>query len=145
MPITWVNAASNVTTVGLGLQASLFLAAAYESRATQIAKLFVPTASFAGDTSQTLTDGSFNSDSGSALKSSTAVLATPSGILNAGNTAPGALNEVTAKPVIIRVRRDPFTGNITDYGVFNADGSWPGLGCRLREWAHLRKGCLVHR
>ncbi len=104
------------------------MAGAYESRATQIARLFLPIASFAGDTAQTVTDGSFNSNNASILKSSTAVLASPSNILNAGNQTNNATdpNPVTAKPLIIKVRRDPFSGEITGYGVFNADGSVPG-------------------
>lgn len=118
------------------------MAGAYESRATQIARLFVPIASFAGDTAQTLTDGSFNSNNASILKSSTAILASPSNIKSAGNDVDtnndgdggdvgesdngGVFNPVTAKPLIIKVRRDPFTGEILGYGVFNADGSVPG-------------------
>lgn len=154
MAITYVSAANFPT----GVQAVTVLAGAYESRATQIARLFVPIASFAGDTAQTLTDGSFNSNVDSILKSSTAVLANPSNIKganaatnptaygggaidysNAGNDVDtdndgafddddgdGDINPVTAKPLIIRVRRDAFTGEITGYGVFNADGTVPG-------------------
>lgn len=151
-----------------GIQSITIMAAAYESRATQIARLFVPIASFAGDTAQTLTDGSFNSFSGNGnpgydpndpldgpvLPSSTAILAGPSNILRAGNDidgnsdgdvadlddpgtpelndgpdttdGDGAVNPVTSKPLIIRVRRDPLSGEITAYGVFNADGTVPG-------------------
>lgn len=139
MAITFVDAAN----FPFGVQPTTILAAAYESRATQVARLFVPIASFAGDTAQTLTDGSFNSNNASVLKSSTAVLAGPSNIRQAGNdidansdgdTADagessdgGALNPVTAKPLIIKVNRDPFTGEIRNYGVFNADGSVPGF------------------
>lgn len=123
MAITWVN----TTTLPQGLSPNLFLAAAYESRATTIARLFVPLASFAGDTSQTLTDGSFNSNPGSILKSSSANLANPSNILNTGNVTNNALGDfVSAKPLVIKVQRDPFTGEINDYGVFNADGTFPG-------------------
>jgi len=138
MSNTYVDAAN----FPYGIQPLTVLAGAYESRATQIARLFVPIASFAGDTAQTLTDGSFNSNNNSVLKSSTAVLATPSNIRNAGNdvdsnndgvfngtdTSDGIGNflPVTAKPLMIRVRRDPFTGEITGYGVFNADGTVPG-------------------
>lgn len=153
MPNTYVDAAN----FPFGVQSLTVLAGAYESRATQIARLFVPIASFAGDTAQTLTDGSFNSNNTSVLSSSTAVLASPSNIrsVNDNGTAPinpaaylgkatlnyagkgndtdtvdsdgdGTLNPVTAKPLIIKVRRDPFTGEITAYGVFNADGSVPG-------------------
>ena len=169
---TYVNA----SLLPSGVQVSTIMAAAYESRATQIARLFVPIASFAGDTAQTLTDGSFNSftDGGAQsvnraiapeaaanndnnavanrplLPSSSAVLAGPSNILRANNDidadnsgannddpgdtddgtagvdSAGGFNEVTAKPLIVRVRRDPLTGEITGYGVFNADGSVPG-------------------
>jgi len=140
MAITYVDAANFAGFI----QPLTTLAAAYESRATQIARLFVPLASFAGDTAQTLTDGSFNSNNNSILKSSTAVLATPANILNVAdpsNPAPftgfgnditadsdgtGVFSPVTAKPLIIKVKRDPFTGAITNYGVFNADGSVPG-------------------
>lgn len=146
MAITYVSAAN----FPFGVSPLTVLAGAYESRATQIARLFVPLASFAGDTAQTLTDGSFNSNNNSILKSSSAVLASPSNIKgtnDAGNPAPfagqgndvdddgdgtidnqdgGAINPVTAKPLIIKVRRDEFTGEITAYGVFNADGSVPG-------------------
>ncbi len=129
-----------------GIQSITIMAAAYESRATQIARLFVPIASFAGDTAQTLTDGSFNSftggagydpndpDDGPILPSSTAILAGPSNIQQADNDINGVdgdgdtdFNDVTAKPLIIKVRRDPLTGEITAYGVFNADGSVPGF------------------
>lgn len=122
MAITYVDAANFAGTI----QPLTSLAAAYESRATQIARLFVPIASFAGDTAQTLTDGSFNSNNTSILKSSTAVLATPANILNAGNTTAAGDNQVTAKPLVIRVQRDPFSGEILNYGVFNADGTVPG-------------------
>lgn len=121
MANTWVQITNSVRSA----DPVTILAAAYESRATQVAKLFVPIASFAGDTAVTVTDGSFNSTPGSVLKSSTAILATPSNILNAGNTLAGP-DLVTAKPLIIRVQRDPFTGSIVNYGVFNADGSVPG-------------------
>lgn len=136
-----------------GIQSITIMAAAYESRATQIARLFVPIASFAGDTAQTLTDGSFNSfnpgggydpndpDQGPILPSSTAILAGPSNIQQADNDSPtiiggaagvdndgdGDINGVTAKPLIVKVRRNPLTGEITGYGVFNADGSVPGF------------------
>lgn len=136
-----------------GIQSITIMAAAYESRATQIARLFVPIASFAGDTAQTLTDGSFNSftgnagydpndpDDGPILPSSTAILAGPSNIQQADNDSPtiiggaagvdndgdGRVNGVTAKPLIVKVRRNPLTGEITGYGVFNADGSVPGF------------------
>lgn len=123
MAVTWVNTTSRPG----GQSPQLLLAAAYESRATAIAKLFVPTAAFAGDTSQTLTDGSFNSNPASALKSSTAQLATTSNIRNAGNVeSPTLADSVTAKPLIIKVRRDPLSGEIREYGVFNADGTYPG-------------------
>lgn len=124
MSITYVNAAS----FSGYIQPMTTLAAAYESRATQIARLFIPMASFAGDTAQTLTDGSFNSNNDSVLKSSTAVLASPTNILNAGNDIDPATeaNPVTAKPLVIRVQRDPFSGEIVNYGVFNADGTVPG-------------------
>jgi hypothetical protein len=126
MAITWV-----ALTNSLGISnATTLLAAAYESRATAIARLFVPTVSFAGDTAQTATDGSFNTNNTSVLRSATAVLATPTNILNAGNAAVGAANQVTAKPLIIKVRRDPFTGDVLNYGVFNADGSVPGQVAR---------------
>lgn len=130
MAITYVDAGNSP----LGIHPTTILAGAYESRATQIARLFVPIASFAGDTAQTLTDGSFNSNNSSVLKSSTAVLAGPSNIRNAGNDtdvdgtdADAVLNPVTAKPLIIRVNRDPFTGEIRNYGIFNADGTVPGF------------------
>lgn len=155
MSVTYVDAVN----YSLGVQPSTVLAGAYESRATQIAKLFVPTASFAGDTAQTLTDGSFNSNNNSILKSSTAVLADPSNIksvlsaLNPNNynghaaqdyaslgndvddnndgtiddgDGDGTVNPVTAKPLIIKVTRDPFSGEVINYGVFNADGTVPG-------------------
>lgn len=154
MAITFVSAAS----IPSGVQPITVLAAAYESRATQIARLFIPLASFAGDTAQTLSDGSFNSNINSVLASSTAVLATTSNIRNVsaatnpaaygasanlnyanqGNDVDtngdgvvddgdgGGVNPVTAKPLIIKVRRDPFTGEINGYGVFNADGTVPG-------------------
>lgn len=124
MPTTWVDITNSALA---GADPSTFLAAAYESRATAIAKLFVPTAAFAGDTAKTATDGSFNTTLSTSLRSSTAVLATPSNILNAGNAAAGAANEVTAKPLTVRVQRDQFTGEITNYGVFNADGTAPGV------------------
>ncbi|MEZ0374077.1 MAG: hypothetical protein ACAI44_33610 [Candidatus Sericytochromatia bacterium] len=140
MPNTYVDAAN----FPFGVAPLTVLAGAYESRATQIAKLFVPIASYAGDTAQTLTDGSFNSNNNSVLKSSTAVLAGPSNIRSAGNDfdgnnngvfdaattdttdGAGTFDIVTAKPLIIKVRRDAFTGEITAYGVFNADGTVPG-------------------
>lgn len=157
MPNTYVDAAN----FPYGIQPITVLAGAYESRATQIARLFVPIASFAGDTAQTLTDGSFNSNNTSVLKSSTAILATPSNIRSASNdidanndgdnvdagdqndgstgtAAPSGygignniagnqtFNPVTAKPLIVKVKRDPFTGEVTGYGVFNADGTVPG-------------------
>lgn len=145
MAVTYVDAAN----FPFGVQPTTVLAAAYESRATQIAKLFVPTAAFAGDTAQTLTDGSFNSNNSSILKSSTAVLASPSNIRNANNdididgdgnntgavdnndgdsgtNGSNGFNEVTAKPLTIKVKRDPFTGEVVSYGVFNADGTVPG-------------------
>jgi hypothetical protein len=148
------NTYVTATLIPSGIQSITIMAAAYESRATQIARLFVPIASFAGDTAQTLTDGSFNSFSptgaydpndptqGPILPSSTAILAGPSNIQQAGNdtqaiiggaagtdgTDPDALiNGVTAKPLIVKVRRNPLTGEITGYGVFNADGSVPGF------------------
>ena len=121
MANTWVQISNTVRSA----DPVTILAASYESRATQVARLFVPTAAFAGDTAVTATDGSFNSTPASTLKSSTAILATPSNILNAGNTTAGA-NLVTAKPLVIKVKRDPFTGAVTNYGVFNADGSVPG-------------------
>ncbi len=69
MAITWV-----ALTNSLGISnATTLLAAAYESRATAIARLFVPTVSFAGDTAQTATDGSFNTNNTSVLRSATAV------------------------------------------------------------------------
>ncbi len=140
MANTYVSAAN----FPMGVTPLTVLAGAYESRATQIARLFVPIASFAGDTAQTLTDGSFNSNLASVLKSSTAVLAGPSNIRQAGNDidansdgdtadagetadTQAGLNPVTAKPLIIRVNRDPFTGEIRNYGVFNADGTVPGF------------------
>lgn len=121
MANTWVQITNSIRSA----DPVTILAASYESRATQVAKLFVPVASFAGDTAVTVTDGSFNSTPTSTLKSSTAILATPSNILNAGNTLTGA-DLVTAKPLIVRVQRDPFTGAVVNYGVFNADGSVPG-------------------
>jgi hypothetical protein len=122
MANTWVQISNTVRSA----DPATILAAAYESRATQVARLFVPTVAFAGDTAVTATDGSFNSTPASTLKSSTAILATPSNILNAGNTTTAVNGQVTAKPLIIRVKRDPFTGAVTNYGVFNADGSVPG-------------------
>ena len=141
--------------VPTGIQSITIMAAAYESRATQIARLFVPIASFAGDTAQTLTDGSFTSFSGNGnpaydpndpvdgpvLPSSTAILAGPSNILQAGNDVDGVdgadvgttINSVTAKPLIVRVRRDPLSGEITAYGVFNADGTVPGYDYAANE------------
>ncbi|MGV3523405.1 MAG: hypothetical protein ACO1RX_04235 [Candidatus Sericytochromatia bacterium] len=145
MAITYVSAAN----FPFGVSPLTVLAGAYESRATQIARLFVPLASFAGDTAQTLTDGSFNSNNASVLKSSSAVLASPSNIRSADNdidtnndgdntdatdendgtsgaTGATGFNPVTAKPLIIKVKRDEFTGEIVAYGVFNADGTVPG-------------------
>lgn len=158
MAITYTD----ITNIASGVQPQSVLAAAYESRATQIARLFVPLAAFAGDTAQTLTDGSFNSARGSVLPSSSAILAGPSNIRGVDDqgTAPnnpnnygainadytddgndvdvdndgviddgdndGVVNQVSAKPLIVKVRRDPFTGEVTNYGVFNADGSVPG-------------------
>ncbi len=122
MANTWVQISNSVRVA----DPVTVLAAAYESRATAIAKLFVPIASFAGDTAQTATDGTFNSTPASTLKSSTAILATPSNILNVPGQVTTGANLVTAKPLIIRVRRDEFTGAVLNYGVFNADGSVPG-------------------
>ena len=158
MAITYTDVAN----IPSGVQPQTVLAAAYESRATQIARLFVPLAAFAGDTAQTLTDGSFNSNRLSVLPSSSAILAGPANIrgVDDNGSAPinpnnyngnafldyagqgndvdedndgvvdngdgGAINQVTAKPLVVRVRRDPFTGEVVNYGVFNADGSVPG-------------------
>jgi hypothetical protein len=123
MANTWVQITNSVRSA----DPVTILAASYESRATSIAKLFVGLVSFAGDTAQTATDGSFNSVPTSTLKSSTAILATPSNILNVpGQTTTAGANWVSAKPLVVKVQRDPFTGEVLNYGVFNADGSVPG-------------------
>ncbi|MBC7475458.1 MAG: hypothetical protein H7263_14305 [Candidatus Sericytochromatia bacterium] len=123
----------------------LLLAANYESRVQILSKLNVPRAQFAGDTAQTLTDGSYNTrltTAGSAIpKSATAHLANTSNVFDAvtnhGSTSSG-------KPMVIRVKKDEFTGetgvienedpSVTTspkvsktYAVFNADGSIPGV------------------
>lgn len=111
---------------------TIALSAAYETRIQNLGKLFTPLAKFAGDTSITLTDGSFNRDpSNDDNKHAQAVLMTTA---NRGTPGGGPDNElgennlgyVSCKPLIIKVRRDQFTGEIIEYGVFNADGTWPG-------------------
>lgn len=98
------------------------LAAAYESRIHTFSKMSTPRAQFAGDTAVTLTDGSYNTryvkgqnPNADIPASSTAQLANTSN--SAGNGG---------KPLVIRPLRDPFTAEIYDYAVFNADGSFPG-------------------
>ena len=97
----------------------LALAGAYESRVHTMSKFLVPRAQFAGDTAVTLTDGSYNTrtaaTNASTPKSATAYLA------NTNNT-----NSLFGKPLVIRVKRDEFTSEIKEYGVFCADGTYPG-------------------
>lgn len=98
------------------------LAAAYESRIHTFSKMSVARAQFAGDTAVTLTDGSYNTRFANGAtptadipKSATAQLA------NTSNT-----NNIWGKPLVIKPLRDPFTAEIYDYAVFNADGTFPG-------------------
>ena len=98
------------------------LAAAYESRIHTFSKMSTPRAQFAGDTAVTLTDGSYNTryvngqnPNADIPTSSTAQLANTSNSAGTGG-----------KPLVIRPLRDPFTAEIYDYAVFNADGSFPG-------------------
>ncbi|MFN8576631.1 MAG: hypothetical protein U0354_07225 [Candidatus Sericytochromatia bacterium] len=102
-----------------GIQMSL--AAAYESRIHTFSRMTVARAQFAGDTAVTLTDGSYNTrfiggvPNNDIPKSATAQLA------NTSNTA-----GQWGKPLVIKPLRDPFTAEIYDYAVFNADGTHPG-------------------
>lgn len=124
------------------------MAGAYESRTHTVNRFLVPRAQFAGDTAVTLTDGSYNTRTLTNLpKHSTAQLASTSNTdKNTGFTPSAALTIDKAfqgKPLVIKVKRDPFTGEIgvkerrdptdptspivtKDYAVFNADGTFPG-------------------
>ncbi|MFN8671726.1 MAG: hypothetical protein U0457_06520 [Candidatus Sericytochromatia bacterium] len=113
-----------------GVQAGL--AAVYESRVHTISKMTVARAQFAGDTNVTMTDGSYNIrvlggggvDTPSAVpKSSTAFLANTTNTFNSGLAAP---NNSWGKPVVIKVKRDEGSSEVTEYGIFNADGTIPG-------------------
>jgi hypothetical protein len=124
------------------------MAAAYESRTHTVNRFLIPRAQFAGDTAVTLTDGSFNSRNYTLVplstgipKSATAQLANPSNTLDDGMLLSNLAKQ--GKPLVIKVKRDPFTGEIgvkerrdptdptspivtKDYAVFNADGTYPG-------------------
>lgn len=125
------------------------MAGAYESRTHTVNRFLVPRAQYAGDTAVTLTDGSFNSRNYATLplttgipKSSTAQLANTSNTLRDPDVPAHPLVR-QGKPLIIRSKRDSFTGEIgvkerqdpndptsavvtKDYAVFNADGTYPG-------------------
>jgi len=119
------------------------MASAYESRTHTVNRFLVPRAQFAGDTAVTLTDGSYNTRTTTNIpKASTAHLATPSNTAK-GTDVPGHPIAQQGKPLVIKVKRDPFTGEIgvkerkdptdpaspivtKDYAVFNADGTYPG-------------------
>lgn len=118
--MTWVQQTVPLTT---GLMT--LLAAAYESKSFAMSKLFMPIASFAGDTSQTLADGSINTSNTSIIKSATAMLAN-----QANTTAAGApANVGTAKPIIVKItKRDLWNAELTGdattspYRLYTADG-----------------------
>lgn len=93
------------------------MSAAYESRNFVLARAYYPVAKFQGDTSQTLTDGTLNVDTG-ADPSSAAKLATASNIDGTGNS--------TGKPMEVRVKRHSITAEVLGYAFFNADGGQPG-------------------
>ncbi|GIW22931.1 MAG: hypothetical protein KatS3mg068_1938 [Candidatus Sericytochromatia bacterium] len=119
------------------------MAGAYESRIHTVNRFLVPRAQFAGDTAVTLTDGSYNTRTITNIpKYTTAQLANPSNTAKASGT--GTIGKLSqGKPLVIKVKRDPFTGEIgvkerrdptdptspivtKDYAVFNADGTFPG-------------------
>lgn len=115
------------------------MAATYESRTHTVNKFLIPRAQFAGDTAVTLTDGSYNTRTATNVpKYSTAQLANPSNTYDTAFTI-----KQQGKPLIVKVKRDPFTGEIgvkehldptdpssplvtKDYAIFNADGTFPG-------------------
>jgi hypothetical protein len=109
---------------GLG-GVQLALSAVFESRNHTISRLSVPRAQFAGDTATTLTDGSFNTriagTNAAIPKSASAFLANTTNTFKTATT-PASLG----KPLIIKVQRDELTSEIKRYGVFNADGTYPG-------------------
>lgn len=98
------------------------LASAYESRNFVVARGFIPVAKFQGDTTQVLTDGSLNVQPSNPDKTATSRLASSSNIRadNGGDNS-------TGKPLEVRVKRNPITGEIERYAFFNADGSIPGV------------------
>ena len=107
---------------------STLLAAAYESRAFTLAKLYMPVASFAGDTSQTLTDGTINPDIDPTTlpNSSTAILADQSNVNAAGQSGH---THGTAKPLVIKISGRnlwdaEIGGSLTmaPYRIYTADG-----------------------
>jgi hypothetical protein len=119
------------------------MASAYESRTHTVNRFLVPRAQFAGDTAVTLTDGSYNTRTTTNIpKASTAYLATPSNTVREPDVPLHPIAQ-QGKPLVIKVKRDPFTGEIgvkerrdptdptspivtKDYAVFNADGTYPG-------------------
>lgn len=130
---------------GLG-GVQMALAAAYESRIHAMSKTTVARAQFAGDTAVTLTDGSYNSRSGSLIVNTSASSATPnyavvnptpgidipkSATAQLANTSNSA--GTGGKPLVIRALKDSFTAEIYDYAVFNADGTFPG-GVNPLQW-----------
>ena len=119
--MTWVQQTLYSTTGLMTLMAS-----AYESKAFSLAKLFTPVASFAGDTSQTLTDGSINKDPGT-IKSATSNLANQANVTAAGYAAK---DRGTAKPLVVKVtQRNLWDAEITGdaatapYKIYTADGT----------------------
>lgn len=109
------------------------LAAAYESRIHSMSKMTVARAQFAGDTAVTLTDGSYNTRFANGAsptidipKSATAQLANSSNTVDSAVAAPAGPVSRGGKPLVIKPLRDPFTADIYDYAVFNADGTAPG-------------------
>ena len=144
----------NSLQTGLG-GIQLLLAANYESRVQTLSKFNTPRAQYAGDTAVTLTDGSYNvraaTTSADIPVSATAELASTTNITDSsGATSPN----VTAKPLIIKMMKNEFTGEVgvqeaadptqpvsagnpivtKTYAVFNADGTWPG---GVNPWNYL--------
>jgi len=109
---------------GSGGGVQLALAAAMESRVHTVSKYLIPRAQFAADTAVTLTNGSFNiraTTNENIPTSATACLANSTNAVDSGDP-----DNVLGQPLIVKVKKDEFTSEITAYGVFNADGSFPG-------------------
>jgi len=103
----------------------LALAASIESRVHTVSKFLIPRAQFAGDTANTLTNGSFNirdtTANANVAVSASAYLANSTNAIDTSN-----LKNVLGQPLVVKVKKDEFTSEITAYAVFNADGSYPG-------------------